>query len=107
MFDSDLANLYAVQTKRLIQQVNRNSFRFPSDFMFQLTADEFEVLGSQIATSKQGGRRYAPYVFTEHGVLMLSSVLNSQQAIEVNPDHAHFYQSAGAIFGQYGDQTRN
>jgi len=76
MLDNDLAEMYGVETKRLIEQVNRNLLRFPAEFMFRLTDEEFEVLRSQIATSKRGGRRYAPYAFTEHGILMLSSVLN-------------------------------
>jgi len=86
MLDSDLAELYGVETKRLNERVRRNSNRFPADFMFQLTEDEWETLRSQFATSKdgRGGRTYLPNVFTEHGVLMLSSVLNSEQAIQVN-----------------------
>lgn len=84
MLDSDLAVLYGVTTKRLNEQVRRNLRRFPLDFMFQLTSDEAESLRSQFATSKRGGRRYLPYVFTEQGVAMLSSVLNSERAIEVN-----------------------
>ena len=73
-----------VETKRLNEQVKRNLLRFPEDFMFQLTVDEHENLKSQNATSSWGGRRKAPFVFTEHGVLMLSSVLNSEKAIEIN-----------------------
>ena len=86
MLDSDLAELYGVETKRLNEQVRRNLDRFPEDFMFQLTEDEWDSLRSQIATSKnrRGGRTYLPNVFTEHGVLMLSSVLSSQEAISVN-----------------------
>lgn len=84
MIDSDLAELYGVETRALNQQVKRNLDRFPSDFMFQLTDEEWESLKSQNATSSWGGRRKSPYVFTEHGVLMLSSVLNSERAIEVN-----------------------
>lgn len=84
MFDSDLAELYGVKTKRLNEQVNRNTDRFPEDFMFRLTDEEFQHLRSQFATSSWGGRRALPYVFTEHGVLMLSSVLNSKQAIQIN-----------------------
>jgi hypothetical protein len=84
MLDSDLAELYGVETKRLNEQVKRNIDRFPEDFMFQLTETEFKNLKSQIATSSWGGRRTLPYVFTEHGVLMLSSVLNSDLAIKVN-----------------------
>jgi hypothetical protein len=86
MLDSDLAELYGVETKRLNEQVKRNSERFPEDFMFQLTLEEYQSLKSQFATSKieRGGRRYQPLVFTENGVAMLSSVLNSAQAIQVN-----------------------
>ncbi len=84
MIDNDLAELYGVETRRLNEQVKRNIARFPEDFMFQLTEEEFTNLKSQIATSSWGGRRKLPYVFTEHGVLMLSSVLNSERAINVN-----------------------
>jgi hypothetical protein len=84
MLDADLAELYGVATKVLIQAVKRNAERFPEDFMFQLTRDEFANLRSQSVTSSWGGRRYPPYAFTEHGVAMLSSVLNSAKAIRVN-----------------------
>ncbi len=86
MLDADLAGLYQVPTKRLNESVRRNVDRFPVDFMFQLTAEETESLRSQIATSKagSGGRRYRPYAFTEHGVAMLSSVLNSPRAVQMN-----------------------
>jgi ORF6N domain len=86
MLDEDLADLYGVETKRLIQQVRRNLKRFPGDFMFQLSKAEAEILRSQFATSNdgRGGRRYAPYVFTEQGVAMLSGVLRSDRAIAVN-----------------------
>jgi hypothetical protein len=84
MLDSELAELYQEETKRLIEQVKRNEMRFPDDFMFQLTEKEWEILKSQNATSSWGGRRTLPYAFTEHGVLMLSSVLNSDRAIAVN-----------------------
>lgn len=107
MIDADLAELYGVTTKQLNQQVTRNRKRFPEDFMFRLTKEEAEALRSQIVTSNaenskfgpkrailrsqivtsnvgRGGRRYFPYAFTEQGVAMLSSVLNSEQAIEVN-----------------------
>ncbi|MEA1879948.1 MAG: ORF6N domain-containing protein [Campylobacterota bacterium] len=87
MLDSDLAALYDVPTKRLNEQVKRNSERFPNDFMFQLTEKEYENLRSQIATSsfeEHGGRRYMPYAFTENGVYMLSAVLKSQVAIDVS-----------------------
>ncbi len=85
MLDRDLAELYGVETKRLKEQVKRNMERFPEDFMFELTKQEAEISRSQIATLKQGENiKYLPYVFTEHGVLMLSSVLNSPKAIQVN-----------------------
>ncbi|PCI68539.1 MAG: DNA-binding protein [Gammaproteobacteria bacterium] len=84
MLDSDLALLYGVETKRLNEQVKRNFKRFPEDFMFQLSSEEFKILKSQNATSRWGGRRTMPYAFTEHGIAMLSSVLTSDKAIEVN-----------------------
>ncbi len=84
MLDRDLALLYGVETKVFNQAVKRNMGRFPEDFMFQLTKDEYDSLRSQIVTSKSGGRRYLPYTFTEHGILMLSSTLNSKKTIQVN-----------------------
>ena len=81
MLDSDLAELYGVTTKRLNEQVKRNRDRFPKDFMFQLSRKEFDHLRSQIATSNLAKRRTLPYVFTEHGAVMLASVLNSETAI--------------------------
>ena len=86
MLDADLAELYGVQTKVLVQAVKRNLARFPQDFMFQLTLEEFAALRSQTVTSNtgRGGRRTAPYAFTEQGVAMLSSVLGSPRAIGVN-----------------------
>ena len=86
MLDADLAELYRVPTKRLNEAVKRNLNRFPEDFMFQISAEEGECLRSQIATSKdgRGGRRYQPYAFTEHGVAMLSSVLSSERAVQMN-----------------------
>jgi hypothetical protein len=85
MMDQDLAALYEVETKALVQAVQRNIKRFPPDFMFQLSFQEFTALRSQIVTSKgRGGRRTAPYAFTEHGVAMLSSVLRSERAVEIN-----------------------
>ena len=84
MLDSDLAELYGVETRVLNQAVQRNFNRFPEDFMFQLSEEEWTNLKSQFVTSSWGGRRKLPNVFTEHGVLMLSSVLNSNQAIQVN-----------------------
>ena len=84
MLDMALAELYGVETRTLKQQVKRNMERFPDDFMFQLTKDEFNDLRSQIVISSWGGLRYMPMAFTEQGVAMLSSVLNSKQAILVN-----------------------
>ena len=88
MVDSDLATLYQVTTKRLNEQVRRNKNRFPSEFMFRLTAEEYEYLRSHFATSSEdnahGGRRYMPYVFTEQGIAMLSAVLKSDIAVEVS-----------------------
>ncbi len=86
MLDSDLAELYQVETKALNRAVKRNLDRFPEDFMFQLTEDEVQSLRFQFGTSNEGrgGRRYLPYVFTEQGVAMLSSVLRSRRAVQVN-----------------------
>jgi len=89
MLDSDLAMLYEVETKNLNKAVKRNIERFPSNFMFQLTKDEWKILRFQFGTSKddeknRGGRQYLPYVFTEQGVAMLSSVLRSKKAIQIN-----------------------
>jgi len=84
MLDKDLAEMYGVELKRLNERVKRNHTRFPDDFMFQLSIDELFHLKSQNATSSWGGNRKLPYVFTEQGVAMLSSVLNSETAIQVN-----------------------
>jgi hypothetical protein len=84
MLDRDLAVLYGIENKRLNEQVKRNIARFPEDFMFQLDKNEFQNLKSQFATSSWGGTRKLPFVFTEHGILMLSSVLNSEKAIQTN-----------------------
>ena len=84
MLDYDLAKLYGVETRRLKEQVRRNIDRFPEDFMFEITNEETRILRSQIATSSWGGSRYRPMAFTEQGVAMLSSVLNSKRAISVN-----------------------
>jgi len=84
MIDADLADLYQVTTGNLNLAVKRNLDRFPEDFMFQLTGKEFETLRFQSAISNRGGRRYLPYAFTEHGVAMLSSVLSSQRAVQMN-----------------------
>jgi hypothetical protein len=84
MLDNDLAEMYGVETKQLKRQVRRNKSRFPKDFMFELSTKEFEKLRSQIGTSSWGGTRYNPMTFTEQGIAMLSSILNSNIAIEVN-----------------------
>ena len=84
MLDKDLAKLYGVETKYLKRQVKRNIDRFPDDFMFEMTKEEVDNLRSQFVTSSWGGSRYVPYVFTEQGVAMLSSVLHSPRAIAVN-----------------------
>ena len=86
MLDQHLAGLYGVETGALVRAVKRNKSRFPDDFMFQLSDEEWELLRCQIGISNKGrgGRRYSPYVFTEQGVAMLSSVLNSKKAIQVN-----------------------
>jgi hypothetical protein len=91
MLDFDLAELYETEAKRLKEAVRRNADRFPDDFMFEITRDEYDSLRTQIASSKnaegqkgRGGRRYLPYAFTEQGVAMLASVLNSPKAIQVN-----------------------
>jgi len=84
MLDADLATLYEVETKVLNQAVRRNIDRFPGDFAFRLSRNEFAILRSQTVTSRWGGRRYPPYAFTEQGVAMLSSVLRSKRAVDVN-----------------------
>ncbi len=84
ILDSDLATLYGVETRILLQAVKRNEERFPEDFMFQLDSTEREFLKRNVDTAGRGGRRYAPYAFTEQGVAMLSGVLNSPRAIAVN-----------------------
>ena len=86
ILDSDLAGLYGATVKRLNEQIKRNAARFPSDFLFQLTRAEGESLRSQFATSnnRQGGRRYLPYAFTEHGAIMAATVLNSDRAIQMS-----------------------
>src|SRR3989344_6566798 len=86
LLDSDLADLYGVETRSLVQAVKRNLERFPKDFMFQLSAKEYANLRSQIVISSlsYGGRRYLPYVFTEHGALMLANVLRNKKAIQVS-----------------------
>lgn len=103
MLDEDLADLYGVETKRLIEQVKRNLERFPEDFMFQLRKDEAAALRSQIATSNigRGGRRYTPYVFTEQGVAMLSGVLRSDRAITVNIEIMRAFVELRRVAGSF------
>ena len=85
ILDTDLALLYGVQTRALMQAVKRNNRRFPLDFMFQLTRKEFDALRSQIVISKgRGGRRHLPYAFTEHGAIMAANVLNNERAVEAS-----------------------
>jgi len=103
MLDGDLAGLYQVETRRLNEQVKRNVDRFPEDFMFQLTEKEWQGLKSQNATSSWGGRRKRPYVFTEHGVLMLSSVLNSDRAIKVNIQIMRIYSRVRGMILDHKD----
>jgi len=108
ILDSDLAELYGVTTKRLNEQVRRNLPRFPEDFMFQLTESETYLLRSQFATSKKGrgGRRYLPYAFTEQGVAMLSSVLNSERAIKVNIEIMRAFVRLRRILASHADLAR-
>ena len=108
MLDSDLADLYGVETKVLIQAVKRNIQRFPADFMIQLDNQEVGILRSQFVTSKKGhgGRRYLPYVFTEYGVAMLSSVLNSERAILVNIEIMRTFGRLRHILSTHKDLAR-
>lgn len=103
MLDEDLADLYGVETRVLVQQVKRNAKRFPADFMFQLTKPEAEVLRSQIVISNvgRGGRRYEPYVFTEQGVAMLSGVLRSDRAIAVNIEIMRAFVELRRVAGSF------
>jgi len=122
MLDSDLAAIYGVLPKRLNEQVKRNKNRFPPDFLFQLTPTEVDALRSHSATSKpgRGGRRYQPYAFTEHGAVMLASVLNSAAAVaasiqvvrafvrlrEIVGVHKELAQKLDALEGKYDSQFR-
>ncbi len=106
MLDSDLSDLYGVETKALIQVVKRNPSRFPQDFVFQLDGDEFKNLRSQFVTSSWGGRRYLPYAFTEQGVAMLSSVLNSERAILVNVQIIRTFVRLREILATHKDLAR-
>lgn len=112
MLDADLADLYGVATKVLVQAVKRNLARFPEDFMFQLPAEEFTALRSQSVTSNasqspgRGGRRTAPYAFTEQGVAMLSSVLGSPRAIAVNIEIMRTFVRVRALAATHGDLAK-
>src|SRR5258706_8008776 len=103
MLDIDLAELYHVETRRLNEQVKRNLNRFPKDFMFQLTEKEWANLMSQNAISSWGGRRKMPFAFTEHGVLMLSSILNSERAIQVNIQIMRIYTKLKGMLTDHKD----
>ena len=106
MLDQDLAELYEVETKVLVQAMKRNIDRFPEDFMFQLTTDEFTDLRSQIVTSSWGGRRTAPYAFTEQGVAMLSSVLRSSRAVKVNVEIIRAFVRLRRMLESHADLAR-
>ena len=107
ILDRDLAELYGVETKQLIRAMKRNLDRFPEDFMFQLSKSEFDILRCQFGTSSQwGGRRYPPYAFTEHGVAMLSSVLNSPRAIQVNIQIIRTFTKLREILATHKDLKR-
>ena len=109
MLDNDLAELYGVETKRLNEQVRRNPKRFPNDFMFQLAEEETESLRSHFATLKSGRgkhRKYLPYAFTEQGVAMLSSVLNSDRAIEVNVQIMRAFVKLRELIATHKDLAR-
>jgi hypothetical protein len=107
MLDADLAGLYGVSTKRFNEQIRRNPNRFPSDFMFRLSKSEFKALRSQFATSSSwGGRRYAPLAFTEQGVAMLSSVLRSERAVQVNIAIMRAFVKLRGILASHADLAR-
>jgi hypothetical protein len=108
ILDSDLALLYGVPTKALVQATKRNRERFPADFMFELTADELSLLRSQTVTSKpgRGGRRTRPYAFTEHGVAMLSSVLRSSRAVQVNIEIVRAFIRLRSMLATHADLAR-
>ena len=108
MLDAELAALYGVETKVLVQAIKRNIERFPADFMFQLSAEEFANLRSLFVTSSSGygGRRYAPYAFTEQGVAMLSSVLNSSRAIAINIEIMRAFVQVRAMAATHQDLAK-
>ena len=103
ILDSQIAELYGVETKVLKRAVRRNKDRFPADFMMQLTGEETEILRCQFGTSSWGGRRYLPYAFTEQGVAMLSSVLQSKRAIQVNIEIMRTFVRLRQIFATHKD----
>ena len=106
MLDSDLAALYGVETKMLVRAVKRNLERFPDDFMVQLTKEEFDNLRYHFGTSRLGGRRYLPYAFTENGVAMLSSILNSPKAIRVNIQIMRTFTKLREMIASHKDLTK-
>jgi hypothetical protein len=107
ILDADLAALYDVETKQLIRAVKRNLPRFPDDFMFQFNEEEFENLRFHFGTSSQwGGRRYAPYAFTEQGVAMLSSVLRSKRAIQVNIEIMRAFVRLRRVLASHAELAR-
>jgi ORF6N domain len=107
MLSTDLAQLYRVEPRALVQAVKRNLERFPADFMFQLNDEEFRILKSQIVTSSWGGaRRAAPYAFTEQGVAMLSSVLHSKRAIQVNVEIMRAFVRLRQMLASHADLAR-
>ena len=105
MFDSDLASIYGVETKALNRAVKRNRYRFPKDFMFQLSEDEWKSLKYQIGTSSlgHGGRRSRPYVFTEHGAIMAANVLNSARAVQMSVFVVRAFLKMRALLGDKRD----
>ncbi len=116
MLDADLATLYGVETRVLVQAIKRNAVRFPADFMFQLSAEEFANLRSQFVISSSGtntganpgygGRRYAPYAFTEQGVAMLSTVLNSERAVVINIEIMRTFVKVRTLASTHQDLAR-
>jgi hypothetical protein len=107
LLDADLAALYGVDTKMLVRAVKRNANRFPEDFMVQLTKEEFDNLRCQLGTSSQwGGRRYSPYAFTEQGVAMLSSVLRSERAVQVNIEIMRAFVRLRQMLASHADLAR-
>jgi hypothetical protein len=107
MVDADLAELYGVETKSLVRAVKRNIERFPADFLLQVTAEEFEALRYHFGTSKsRGGRRYLPYAFTEQGVAMLSSVLRSPRAVQVNVEIMRAFVRLRRLLDSHAELSR-